>query len=283
MSDGTRKEWDSSHPVERSEVWRGEREERGTPVAPRVMSGHEPYTIGAGKQACLVVHGIAGSPAQLRPLANVLAAAGNTVRGVLLPGHGTSPDDLEGLVWQDWYERVYDEYHTLQKKHAEVSLIGFSIGAALSAYYGAHNHVDNLILLNIPLCPLNDRFPTGLMLKVYGTFFKQVKGRPEVMFNADGEPFSYVYDRVPTSTLRTMSELVAIVRRDLRRITAPALIIQSRKDNVSGCKSGPLAYRTVRSARKYLVMLEHSGHSIVTGQEEDMVFNNILHFLNGKT
>jgi carboxylesterase len=246
-----------------------------------VDSMHEPYTIGSGKHACLLVHGIASSPAQMRPLAEAVAASGVAARAALLPGHGTHPRDLEGVVWQDWYEHIHDEYRQLRKAHARVSLMGFSIGAALAAYYAAHNLVDRLILLSLPLCPLNDRFPTGLMLRVYSAFFKEAKGRPERLVNADGESFSFVYDRVPTQTLHTMSELVDIVRKNLHRIHAPVLIIQSRKDNVSGGKSGPLAYRRVHSCEKHLVMLDRSGHSVMRDVEHEKVFGEIIGFLNG--
>jgi len=246
-----------------------------------IMKGHESYTLGTGSRASLLVHGIAGSPAQMRPLAENLAASGITARGTLLPGHGTHPAALESIVWQDWYEHVHREYSWLKKRHREVSLIGFSIGAALSAYYAAHNPVDRLVLLSVPLCPLNDRFPTGLMLRVYGMFFKIVKGKPETLLDVHGEPFSFVYESVPTSILHTMSDLVDIVRNNLDRIHSPILIMHSKKDRVSGKKSGPLVYRTVRSPQKRLVMLERSGHSVMVDVEQDLVFREIIGFLNG--
>ena len=245
------------------------------------MKGHEPYTLGTGSRACLLVHGIAGSPAQMRSLAENLAGSGITARGTLLPGHGTRPDALNGIVWQDWYEHVHGEYSALKKEYGEVSLIGFSIGAALSAHYAEHNPVDRLVLLSVPLCPLNDRFPTGLMLRMYSTFFKVVKGRPETLLDADGEPFCFVYDSVPTSILHTMSDLVDIARNNLNRIDSPLLIIQSKNDMVSGKKSGPLVYRKVRSSEKRLIMLEQSGHSVMVDVEHDLVFREIIGFLNG--
>ncbi|UCD58640.1 MAG: alpha/beta hydrolase, partial [Candidatus Hydrogenedentota bacterium] len=113
-----------------------------------IIKGHEPYVIGSGKRACLLVHGVAGSPAQMRTLAEALAMSGFTARGTLLPGHGTRPDDLQGIVWQDWYEHIHEEYSGLKQRYEEVLLIGFSIGAALSAYYAAHNPVNRLVLLN---------------------------------------------------------------------------------------------------------------------------------------
>ncbi|RJP17058.1 MAG: alpha/beta fold hydrolase [Candidatus Abyssobacteria bacterium SURF_5] len=245
-----------------------------------VARGHSPYTLGKGERAFLLVHGIAGSPAQMRKLAEFLDQLGFTARAMLLPGHGTHPDDLEGVVWQDWYEAVHDEFCELRKRHQEVSLAGFSIGAALSAHYAAHNPVDRLILLSLPLCPLNDRFPTDLMLRIYWAFFKQVKGNPEAITGADGEPFYFVYERVPTAILHTMSELIRIVKHRLDRVTAPTLLIQSKCDRISGAKSGPLAFRQIGSDQKRLVMLERSGHNVILDDDQPQVFQEIRKFMS---
>jgi carboxylesterase len=250
------------------------------PKAQIIAKGHSPFIIGHGKSACLLVHGIAASPAQMRALAEFLAESGFTVRGMLLPGHGTHPSDLEGIVWQDWYEAVHGEYCELKRNHEEVHLIGFSIGAAVAAHYGAHNPVDRLVLLSIPLCPLNGRYPTNLMLNIYGTFFKYVRGKPEVVITPDGKPFCFVYGWVPTAILRTMTELIRIIKHRLDRIQAPTLIIQSENDNVSGSKSGPLMYRGIGSPRKRLIMLRKSGHNVIMDGEQQHVFRQIDNFLS---
>jgi carboxylesterase len=241
----------------------------------QIARGHFPYTIGGGERACLLVHGIAGSPAQMRILAEFLAGCGYTARATLLPGHGTHPENLKGVVWQDWYEHIHEEYSRLKRAHREVALIGFSIGAALAAHYAAHNQVDRLALLSIPLCPLNDRFPTNLMLRIYGAFFKTVRGNPEIILNENGEPFCFVYERVPTAILHTMSELIGIVRGRLHLIKAPALIIQSVNDNVSGAKSAPLAYRRIGSLEKRLVVLHRSGHNMIMDKQQRVVLEEI--------
>jgi len=197
-----------------------------------------------------------------------------------LPGHGTHPENLKGVVWQDWYEHIDDEYRRLKQNHCEVAVMGFSIGAALTAHYAAHNPVDRLALLSIPLCPLNDRFPTNLMLKIYGSFFKTVRGNPEIIQNEDGEPFCFVYERVPTAILQTMSELIGIVRRRLHLIKAPALIIQSANDKISGPKSGPLAFRRIGSLEKRLVVLHECGHNMIMDKQRQLVLDEIGTFFS---
>jgi carboxylesterase len=246
----------------------------------KVAKGHGPYTLGEGERACLLVHGIAGSPAQMHPLAQCLARWGFKAHAILLPGHGTHPEDLRGVVWQDWYEAIHNEVCKLRSSHREVTLIGFSIGAALSAYYAEHNPVDRLILLSIPLCPLNDQYPTELMLRIYGVFRKRVTGKPGISRTADGEPFCYVYNWVPTPVLHTMLELIRIVRRRIDRIEAPTLIIQSKNDQVSGARSGPLVYRGISSSHKKLLLLEKSGHNVIMDGEQELVLQEMKRFFH---
>ncbi len=56
---------------------------------------HEPFLFEAGSSRALLIHGFLGSPRELRPLAQELADAGVTARGVLLPGFGADIARLE--------------------------------------------------------------------------------------------------------------------------------------------------------------------------------------------
>src|SRR5436305_1135017 len=66
------------------------------------MPGAEPFSAKGGPAGVLVVHGFTGNPQSMRPLAEAFAAAGFTVELPLLPGHGTSLDDIIATGWDDW-------------------------------------------------------------------------------------------------------------------------------------------------------------------------------------
>src|SRR5438445_12307653 len=66
------------------------------------MSGPAaPFSLGDGEDACLLLHGLTGSPAEVRPVGEALARAGFRALGPLLPGHGTSPADLAPVTRSD--------------------------------------------------------------------------------------------------------------------------------------------------------------------------------------
>src|SRR2546430_8469231 len=64
-------------------------------TAARCMAGPaDPFALGDGPDACLLLHGLTGSPAEMRPVGDALAAAAFRAVAPLLPGHGTTPEDL---------------------------------------------------------------------------------------------------------------------------------------------------------------------------------------------
>src|SRR3954452_5961427 len=64
------------------------------PPRPGMAGPADPFSLGEGDVACLLLHGLTGSPAEVRPVGEALARAGVRAVGPLLPGHGTSPEAL---------------------------------------------------------------------------------------------------------------------------------------------------------------------------------------------
>jgi carboxylesterase len=87
--------------------------------------------LGSGKNAhigVLLVHGFTGSPASMRPWGEFLHSKGYTVRVPLLPGHGTQPEDLNKVKWQEWPAKVEFELSELRKTCDVIFLVGLSMG-----------------------------------------------------------------------------------------------------------------------------------------------------------
>ena len=82
--------------------------------------------------AVLLVHGFLSNPSVFGDLPTALRDAGLAVRAPLLPGHGTRPDDAMGHTEQDWRDAVEAAYHDAASTHARVSVVGFSMGCALT-------------------------------------------------------------------------------------------------------------------------------------------------------
>ncbi|RME36948.1 MAG: alpha/beta fold hydrolase, partial [Planctomycetota bacterium] len=85
--------------------------------------------------AVLLVHGLTASPSEVRPLADALLRRDPalTVCCPLLPGHGTTPDDLRRTPASAWSEAIRGEVDRLLRAGHRVHAMGVSLGAVLAA------------------------------------------------------------------------------------------------------------------------------------------------------
>ena len=105
------------------------------------MSGPAvPFSLGDGEDACLLLHGLTGSPAEVRPVGEALARAGFRAVGPLLPGHGTTPGDLETVTRSDMLDAAREALLSLRGAR-RVYLCGLSMGALLAIRLAAKGFV----------------------------------------------------------------------------------------------------------------------------------------------
>ncbi|HMC38216.1 MAG TPA: hypothetical protein VKI19_01050, partial [Acidimicrobiales bacterium] len=81
-----------------------------------VIPGAEPFSATGREHGALVLHGFTGSPQSMRGLAQAFAAAGFAVELPLLPGHGTSIDDMSHTTWTDWSDAAEAAYRDLARR-----------------------------------------------------------------------------------------------------------------------------------------------------------------------
>src|SRR4051794_40405049 len=108
-----------------------DRPEPSRSVVP-VLPGAEPFSADGGDTGVLLCHGFTGSPQSLRPWAEALARAGHTVRLPLLPGHGTTWQDMNRISWRQWYDEVDAAFTELRSRCSAVFVPGLSMGGALA-------------------------------------------------------------------------------------------------------------------------------------------------------
>ena len=149
-----------------------------------------------------LVHGIGGSAATMQPLADLLTARGHIVRMVTLPGHGTVPDDLVGVVWSDWLAAVPE---------ADV-LVGQSMGATLVLAAATTRHVRAVVAINPP---------AGDVDVLEGLEWRQSRGH-DWLDTPESAPGDASYPRLPITALIEMVRGALAV--DLPSVTAPVLL-----------------------------------------------------------
>ena len=69
----------------------------------------------AAATAILVIHGFTATPGTVLPLGQAVAQDGHYVRGILLPGHGTTIEDMQRTNWKDWYDAAFNAYDEMAR------------------------------------------------------------------------------------------------------------------------------------------------------------------------
>jgi carboxylesterase len=254
------------------------------PTRPRVDTS-EFFFDGAGVST-LLVHGLTGTPYEMRGLGEHMAAAGFRVKGVRLAGHATAPEDLGKAGQENWYESVVRGFEELRAYGDPNVVVGLSCGAVLAARLAADQPeaVSGLVMLAPAFfLPLK----TTLMVKAVGLLGSLTR----ILYLANDQR-SDIHDQSaalvqPTCRLMPLSapiellRLSAIVRPRLERIKQPALIMHGRLDHTCPAeKNVDYLMRHLGSAQKRAVILEQSFHVITVDSEKERVSSEVTGFVS---
>jgi carboxylesterase len=236
-----------------------------------LLAGAEPFSHRGGPTGALLCHGFTGSPQSLRPWAEFLAEAGLTVSLPLLPGHGTSWQEMNRTTSDDWFAVVEEALAELRGQCDEVFVMGLSMGGCLALRL-AETHgpdISGLVLVNPSLAPDTRLFLLAPVLK------HVIRSMPAIG-NDIKKPGSaeLSYDRVPTAAASTLPRLWKATARDLPNISLPVLVYRSTEDHVvgppsmrileAGLRPGLLTVRACPDSY-HVATMDHDAQAIFTG------------------
>lgn len=233
-----------------------------------------PIQIAGGPEAVLILHGLAGSPAEIRPLAESLGRAGFTVAAPLLPGHGTHPEELRKVRYQAWVQAGEGELKRLQAHHPVVHVIGFSMGSIVALHLAAHHEgVASVTTLASPIKMSDWRQSLVPVLRFFVRNYPARVSNPEIARQVQN------YDFYPVSAIHQFLRMKSRVRRLLPRITQPILIVQGEQDRVIAPESAATLYQEVSATVKQVIMLPKRRHFLALEPGREELFQQIQAFL----
>lgn len=253
-----------------------------------VMAGAEAREFGdpASPNAALFVHGFAGAGTNFNRLPEDFAEAGWYVRVMRLPGHGTSPYDLEKVSTDELENAVVSAAFEQKKKHERVVLIGHSMGGALSTIAASKVNVDGLILGGAYfgvtykwyyiLPPENWTHLSSHVIRwVYkGKLFTQVNDESQL-------PQILSYTWLPTKGSVTLHEIGdrANAMDTLQKVRCPVLMFHSHHDVAASPGAAERAFRTMRNPNNKLVWVDQSNHHVFWDYDRDAILEQSLAFI----
>lgn len=242
------------------------------------LPDHSPFSsaaIGDGARIGVVLsHGFTGSPHSLRAWAQSLADAGFAVRMPLLPGHGTSWQDLARTRWTQWHGALDDAYLDLDSHCDHVFAAGLSMGGALALRIAATRPAAGVILVNPGLVIDDPRAPLAGILKLV------LKSTPAIANDILKPGMDEgAYPRTPVAAAHELNKMFKDTIRLLPRITAPVRVFRSTVDHVVSETSIAALRRGLSNAPLTLTALANSYHVATLDNDAGEIFRGSADFI----
>ena len=216
--------------------------------------GDAGFVLGTGEVGVLLIHGLTGTPTELRRVAQGLARDGTcTVYVPTLAGHCGDNSDLQATGWRDWYEGVRKTFAGIRQRHQQVFVGGLSMGAVMSMYVASEHpgQVTGLLMYSTTLrydgwsinklafmTPLLMKIPFGVHLcsfaekPPYGIKNQRLRAVVERQMKA-GESSNAGLLTMEGITVRELHRMNAVVKKRMPSITTPALVVHSIEDDIT--------------------------------------------------
>ena len=222
-----------------------------------LQPGAEPWSADGDDVGILVLHGFTGSPKSVTPWARELAAQGWTVRVPLLPGHGTTWQDMNLTRWEDWYAEAESALRDLQGRCRRVFVMGLSMGGSLTLRLAEHHGdtIAGIVLVNPAVHTERwDRHLLPLLQLVVPSFpgISNDIAKPGVDEGA--------YDVIPLKAAHSLSFLWKAIKQDIAKVTQPLLLFRSIDDHVVEPSNAEFILSHVSSEDATEVVLRDSYH-----------------------
>lgn len=235
--------------------------------------------------AILLIHGFGGSPFDLKPLTDALEKHGYAFNAIVLPGHGTTPKDLENITKSEWLKKAFTAYEKLKKEYGEVSIVGFSMGGAIGLSIAAEKKVSKLVLISPYFKVKEQWFYFGkpeVWAKRLNKIIPFVK-KPKIgqINDPEGLKRYIAYRNLPTKSVSELSILGKFAAAKSKNVTCETLWIHSKKDIVADFEFSKKMFSTIASKKKYFLEYNKSNHVILYDYDHVDAINQIMSFLKG--
>lgn len=246
------------------------------------------FFLEGDRRGVLLIHGLTGTPMEMRLLGKGLNNVGYTVHGMQLAGHCGNVEDLLATGWRDWYASVEHAARELAGKVDHLFVGGLSMGALLAlklaadhpkmvagvGVYGATFRYDGW---NIPwkarlsfLLPLLKKLGIGRDRMFdeeppYGLRDERIRAQiSSAMLGGDSAAAGLPGN--PWYSLAELYDLAKLTRRQLPQVTAPCLVAHASEDDIASLDNAEQVIREV-SGPTELLLLKNSYHMITIDRE----------------
>ena len=253
-------------------------------------------------EGIVLVHGITGTPTEMRPLARHLQQLGYRVDRPLLAGHGEGYQEILASTWRDWLASVRSSVERMAAATSQVVVIGLSAGgllgvllaeeqpcvsglALLSVHFGIPgpriSSTDRLLSRLLSCLPILRRHWSFVERPPYGLKDTRLQQRitAAIRDSKRGETAKYGLFRTYAETLHQVYQLEAAARRVMSRVRCPTLMIHSLADTMLSAHNATAVYRLLGSPKKSVILLTDCDHVMTVDLQKHLVAKQVSAFV----
>ena len=255
-----------------------------------------------GKAGVLLVHGVTGSPTEMKSLGRKLAAQGFTVACPQLAGHCSSLKEMKTTRWADWYATLEASLDFLRGECETVFVSGLSMGALLALKLAADHpgRIAGVAALsatffydgwNVPRVKQRFLLPWVIYSPLrhfisyhepapYGIKDERIRHLIAAVYegNSSNMPEKYGYSEFPAVTIRETFRLIRAVKRDLPAVVTPLLIVHSTEDDMASLENAKFLASRVSSRHVETFYVDDTYHVLTLDKRKDDVADQVTDF-----
>lgn len=259
-------------------------------MQPNIPKDYSYFYPGTKGSAVILVHGMTGTPSEMKFVAKRLHKQGFSIYAPTLAGHCRGEQAFVNSTWQQWYNTLEETLRKAQETHDKVYIAGICVGGALGLYLAYKNpHSVRAVTLysatlaydgwNTPfyfkyasvLVPIGVRMPFIRNIRMSDSYPYGIKSdriRNMVMNNPD--KLEGALPDFPAKGLYQNYRFTKELKNALSHITTPTLLIHAKEDEVSTPQNSYYIKEHLAGISEVHI-LENSYHMIHVDQERDRV------------
>jgi len=266
------------------------------------LLGENGFIERKGSVGVLLVHGLTGTPTEMKQYGRVIARQGFTVACPELAGHCATIEALTATQWQDWYQSIEDAFDALKQECEHVFVSGLSMGALIALLLAAKkgHQVAGVILLsttffydgwNVPklkralLLPLVLYTPLKYFMQweetsPYGIKDERVRAMVHaILENRDHLAADKIgYFKTPALVVLESVRLIKAAKKAFLDVVSPTLIVHSTEDDMASLKNAYYTQAHIASKTVETFFVDDTYHVLTLDKRKDDVAKRAAKF-----
>jgi carboxylesterase len=255
-----------------------------------------------GDTAVLLIHGLTGTPAEMKQFGRVMSRKGLTVACPELAGHCASIEALQATKWQDWYQSIEVAFDALRAEYEQVFIAGLSMGALIALIVASKRKtkVAGVILLSTTffydgwnvswfkqtfLLPIVLYSPLKYFLHweetaPYGIKCERTRAMvAAVLENKDAQTADKIgYFKTPATVILESMRLIKAARKCLSEVISPALIVHSTEDDMASLENAYFVEKNISSDHVETMYIDDTYHVLTLDKRKNDIALRVVSF-----